>query len=253
MPSNYWIKLYHEILDDAKMGKLSDRLWRRTIELFLMAGDNQQDGELPSLQQMSWRLRTSDEALQEELAQLERLGIVTMNGEIHLVTNFEKRQAAMEGAERTARYRDKKRKDDYYGDNDATEDVTNRHTEENRIDKNRIDKEKTDTLYSELKTEWKRLFPSKPQPRTLGNQHRHQLNARRGESFFMDNWREALKRASKIKVLHSSDKGWFDFWWMIEKEEHIDNLYNGKYVWMDKSQHRSDALPVITPVTAKDM
>ena len=28
----YWIKLYHEILDDPKMGRLSDRTWRRTNE-----------------------------------------------------------------------------------------------------------------------------------------------------------------------------------------------------------------------------
>jgi hypothetical protein len=29
-----WIKLYLEILDDPKMGKLPDWCWRRAIELF---------------------------------------------------------------------------------------------------------------------------------------------------------------------------------------------------------------------------
>jgi len=29
MGSPYWIKLYHEILNDPKMGRLPDRLWRR--------------------------------------------------------------------------------------------------------------------------------------------------------------------------------------------------------------------------------
>ena len=35
MSSFYWIKLYHEVLDDPKMALLPDRLWRRTIELFI--------------------------------------------------------------------------------------------------------------------------------------------------------------------------------------------------------------------------
>jgi len=39
MTGNYWIKLYIEILHDAKMGAMSDRLWRRTIEMFLLAGE----------------------------------------------------------------------------------------------------------------------------------------------------------------------------------------------------------------------
>lgn len=30
--ANYWIKLYHEILDDPLMATMPDRLWRRTIE-----------------------------------------------------------------------------------------------------------------------------------------------------------------------------------------------------------------------------
>ena len=39
MGAKFWIKLYHEILDDPKMGRMPDRLWRRTIELFLLAGE----------------------------------------------------------------------------------------------------------------------------------------------------------------------------------------------------------------------
>ena len=38
MPSKYWIKLYHEVLDDPKMARLPDRLYRRCIEVFLLAG-----------------------------------------------------------------------------------------------------------------------------------------------------------------------------------------------------------------------
>ena len=46
MASKYWIKLYYEILDDPKLGKLTDWLFRRAIELFLLAGENDNDGLL---------------------------------------------------------------------------------------------------------------------------------------------------------------------------------------------------------------
>lgn len=53
MAAKYWIKLYHEILHDPKMGRLPDNLWRRCIELFLLAGelgaevDEDDKGHLP--------------------------------------------------------------------------------------------------------------------------------------------------------------------------------------------------------------
>jgi hypothetical protein len=52
-----WIKLYLEILNDSKMGKLPDWLWRRAIELFLLAGENGDDGLLRPVPDLAWRLR----------------------------------------------------------------------------------------------------------------------------------------------------------------------------------------------------
>ena len=60
MASRYWIKLYHEILDDPKMGRLPDALFRRAIELFLIAGENGRDGGLPALADIAWRLRADE-------------------------------------------------------------------------------------------------------------------------------------------------------------------------------------------------
>jgi hypothetical protein len=48
MANTFWIKLYLEILDDPKMGALSDRLYRRAIEMFLMAGELENKGYLPN-------------------------------------------------------------------------------------------------------------------------------------------------------------------------------------------------------------
>jgi len=46
--SKLWIKLYHEILDDPKMCKLSDRLYRRVMELFLLAGETNKGEPYPA-------------------------------------------------------------------------------------------------------------------------------------------------------------------------------------------------------------
>ena len=60
MASKYWIKLYHEILDDPKMGRLPDALFRRAIEFFLIAGERGREGDLPPLADIAWRLRADE-------------------------------------------------------------------------------------------------------------------------------------------------------------------------------------------------
>jgi len=135
-PSKYWIKLYHEILHDPKMGRLPDNLWRRTIELFLMAGELDQDGELPAVSDMAWTLRVSEQELEQELEALAASGleIVTRTPSGWIVTRFADRQSAMSSAERTRRHRESKRKEEYYGDEtdesqECNEDVTDRPTD----------------------------------------------------------------------------------------------------------------------------
>ncbi len=107
MKSNYWIKLYHEILDDPKMGRLPDALWRRTIELFLLAGEMEtDDGRLPPSGDMAWRLRLSDAALLADLEALAAIGILRHDVDGWWVANFSKRQGASPAAERMRKYRE---------------------------------------------------------------------------------------------------------------------------------------------------
>jgi DNA-binding transcriptional regulator YhcF (GntR family) len=135
MASKYYIKLWHDILDDPKMGLLRADIWRRAIECFLMAGEMQEDGYLPSLPDMAFRLRTSPEMLEAELTDLAKTGIVnTQDGRWH-VTNFAKRQKPMTGAERTERYRATKRGLNFTataGQRTRDDTVTNRYTEEEK-------------------------------------------------------------------------------------------------------------------------
>ena len=141
MASKYWIKLYHEILDDPKMGKMPDRLWRRTIELFLIAGEFDQDGTLPTPEDISWRLRLTENETLDDMNYLVLVGILTEENNVYTVSKFIDRQSAMSGAERIKRFRETKRKDEYYSrSNDVSNDnVTNRS--QIRLDKNRLEED----------------------------------------------------------------------------------------------------------------
>jgi DnaD/phage-associated family protein len=127
MPSKYWIKLYHEMLHDPKMGKMSDHLYRRTIELFLMAGEEAKDGQLPSLDNMAWIFRVDPDELETDLFELQKVGILSsMNGEWY-VTNFVKRQEPMDKSEYMQRKREENKREKYY------QPVTNGNTEPDKI------------------------------------------------------------------------------------------------------------------------
>jgi len=118
--SKYWIKLYHEILHDPKMGRLPDRTWRRAIEIFLIAGELGDDGHLPDVADMAWTLRVPEETILEDLRILAEAEIVEEIETGWLVTHFAARQAPSPGAERIQRYRDRKRKQQYDGNNGVT-------------------------------------------------------------------------------------------------------------------------------------
>ena len=120
MASNYWIKLYHEMLDDPKMCRLTDRQYRRVIELFLLAGDYEHDGLLPPLEDTIFRLRYP-EGFKEDLEALVNCNILTITDDENiLITRWDERQSAMSNKDRQARYRDSKRKEIYYGNEGVT-------------------------------------------------------------------------------------------------------------------------------------
>ena len=104
MTKRIWIKLYIEILDDDKFGTLPEFMKWRAIELFLVAGENGNDGLLPPVERLAWRLRLPQEKLKETLSVLSQAGVVHETPQGWLVTNFKKRQYS-ESMERTRRYR----------------------------------------------------------------------------------------------------------------------------------------------------
>lgn len=132
--SYFFIKLHHEILHDAKMCRLTDNLWRRAIEMFLLAGETGKKGYLPSLEDMAWTLRISAEELEANLNSLAKCNIVSLTPDGWHVTHFEKRQAAIEGKTRVSGFRERAKKQDYYApeteeEQSGNEPVTSRYTD----------------------------------------------------------------------------------------------------------------------------
>lgn len=122
MPSQYWIKLYVEALDDPKMALLPDRLYRRVIELFMAAGRTGADGILPPINDLAWILRMSPEDLRQDIEALLPTGIISTNDDgALLVTNFARRQSPS-ASERSRQFR----KRNYSGQYDGPEQNANR-------------------------------------------------------------------------------------------------------------------------------
>ena len=104
-----WIKLYLEILDDPKMGQMPDYLWRRAIELFLLASENGNDGLLQPVSDMAWRLRVRETDLNNSPRALSQVGVVHETPQGWVVTHFAERQAKLSDAERVQHYRERQR------------------------------------------------------------------------------------------------------------------------------------------------
>lgn len=113
MASKYWIKLYHQMLDDPKIGRLSDSQFRLAVNLFLLAGDCDRGGILPPLADIRWRLRDPAN-FDADLDALLACEILEENDGVLLVSKFTERQGAISTEERSRRRRDRDRKTDYY-------------------------------------------------------------------------------------------------------------------------------------------
>ena len=103
---NYaWMKLYVEIVDDPKMGKMSDSLFRYTILLFLIACNNGGSGELPDLEGLAWLLRLDKTTTAEIIEALIASGILEKVDDKLIVKNYVKRQSPLSANERQDRHR----------------------------------------------------------------------------------------------------------------------------------------------------
>jgi hypothetical protein len=147
--ADYWIKLYHEILDDPKMATMSDHLWRRTIELFMAAGRINKEGSLPSTKEVAWMLRTTEQDLAPDLEKIAANGIITKTDSGWFINKFSIRQAAVPDAERQRQHRERSHKAQYYGDDVVTDNVTSLSRNVTQIRSDQIRTDNPPQVYSE--------------------------------------------------------------------------------------------------------
>lgn len=112
--ADYWAKVYIEILDDPKMAILPDRLWRRIIELILVAKKLNSAGHLPETRQIAWMLRMNPDDLEADMVQIAQTGIVEREVNGWYLPKFEKRQGPVPDVERKRQQREREQRREYY-------------------------------------------------------------------------------------------------------------------------------------------
>lgn len=109
MAAKYWLKLYHEMIDDPKVARLPDSSYRRFIECLLLAGETDEDGFLPDIETMAWRLRIDERTLKDDMSRLALAGLVELAEDGRwLVSSFSKRQKGLSKAEYMRRLREER-------------------------------------------------------------------------------------------------------------------------------------------------
>jgi hypothetical protein len=144
---SHWIKLYTEILQDPKMGRLTDSQYRTCINVFLLAGSEEHGGALGPTADVAWKLRMDEATCGNDLAALADLEIVHLAEDGWQVTHFQERQARKPSdepekvRERVAKYRA------------GNADVTPAKHPVTPIEKNRLEEKRADPLSSGPSTE----------------------------------------------------------------------------------------------------
>lgn len=109
--SKIWIKMYPEMLHDRKMRKLTEHEQLVFMKLLLLAGQEDQDGALPSAEDIALELYIKETDVTKVCKKLIDAGMLTVTEDGYMyVTNFKKRQDTnLTGAEKVARYRERQR------------------------------------------------------------------------------------------------------------------------------------------------
>jgi len=93
-----WVKIFTEILDDPRFGRLADSQKWRFVQLILIAGECDAEGFLAyadrpmSLEDIAWRLRLDHDQLINDLNALKSLDLIIAIDNVWHVVNFAKRQ-----------------------------------------------------------------------------------------------------------------------------------------------------------------
>lgn len=154
MSSMPWIKLYTEMLDDPKIGRLADAIKWRFVSLVLLAGECDQDGafitgqHMMSIDDIAWRLRITREQCETELEALLQCGVLELDGDVYYLPKFSDRQGRPQSEKREQwRERKQRQRESQKTQESVTRDSRVIHAprvEKSREEKNREEKSSAD-------------------------------------------------------------------------------------------------------------
>lgn len=145
-----WFRFYSSSLDDPKVQRLPAELFKAWVNLLCLANEGDPRGTLPSLTDIAFRLRMSEEEAAAVLTDLENRNLIDHYFDNEMTPhNWEGRNPPSDSStERVRRFRAKRS-----GNGEDAEDETLQQRSRNVIDKTRVDKTET------------RLEETRPEPR----------------------------------------------------------------------------------------
>lgn len=143
----HFVKLWVRVLDDRPTQQLPDSSWRRFMELLALAGEYNQDGLLPPVADMAFRLRISESQMEDDLKRLTLKPHVRWNAgaERWEIVNWSKYQSPLSDAERKRLQRERQRQQAFSHEDvtDMSRNVTQTKTRQDK-DKDKITDKTTD-------------------------------------------------------------------------------------------------------------
>lgn len=105
-----WCRLYAEVIDDPKMQRLPPHIFKTCINLWCLAAQN--DGKLPSIEDIAFKLRLSSHEAQQQIDELIGVGLLDIETDMKLSPhNWSARQYRSDtSTERVRKHREKKQK-----------------------------------------------------------------------------------------------------------------------------------------------
>lgn len=180
-----WCRLYSEMLNDPKVGTLSDAQFRTWIELLMVATAAEDDGNTKLTEaSIDWALRRNASVTLHELLQRE---LVALNDRGEIVINAwgDRQKKSDSSASRVAKFREKQRL------SSADEEVTLQKRSGNGLEKSREEKSRelsgtssSVARASRLPKDW---YPSAEEA-TFCRTERPDLNVQQVANEFRDYW-----------------------------------------------------------------
>lgn len=106
----HWLRLWNRMLESRKVQTLPPETFKAWINLLCLASKRDEDGRLPSVADMAWSLRLSEQEMELRFEALCDAGLIEMIGGVPRIHGWENWQKpADDSLARVRRYRERKK------------------------------------------------------------------------------------------------------------------------------------------------